>query len=206
MSQKISVGGKIGCNLSSLYGPDATEYTNPKIGWNMGGFIEYKISEFLFLSGEFNYSERGCSYEEITHVSNLTIIKKENFNYNYLEIPLLGKFSLGNRTKLFVTGGPCLGFLTSATRTGSEKTEKNVNMTVVLISKTTIDENIASEIYKFDLGYSFSVGFNIPREKNFNFIVEIRYTLGMTSTDKSSNKLELFNDFMTMNVGMMYTF
>lgn len=209
ISQEISKFGfglKVGANISTLYGEDSDEYANAKFGWNFGGLINYKFSDFIAFQAEVGYSERGCYFEEILSSATKTRTRKYNFNYNYLTVPLLLKLTAGKRIVFEVMGGPVTGFLMSANQKGEIKVEKMGASYPVVVSTERIDENIKDDVTPIDFGFVFGSGIIIQRSQFLKMLIDIRYFMGFNSIEKHNPDIDIHHEVVTINAGFIYYF
>ena len=99
-SKSISIGPKLGLNVSSWAGDDFN--TDSKTGIHIGAFSQIQMSEKFGFQPEIFYSAQGtkcgCGDAEIP--------------VNYLNIPLLVKLDVYQR--IYINAGPQIGFLLSA--------------------------------------------------------------------------------------------
>jgi hypothetical protein len=112
---------------------------------------------------------------------------------NYIEIPVIGRFFLNKegtlRPNLFV--GPSFGFLTGATNKvgGAERTK--------------IDgwENTFNN---FDFGVTGGIGFNVLISPETYFIIDGRYTHGLSDVTKAPGVVN--NNSLGLTVGLSFGF
>ncbi|MFD1141313.1 porin family protein [Larkinella insperata] len=100
-------GIKGGLNASTLY-LDNVEDRNERIGFHVGVFTQIPVSNFFAIQPELQYSMKGVSADY-----NLFGASGRNkFNLNYVELPVLATFKLGNAVDLQV--GPYASYLVSS--------------------------------------------------------------------------------------------
>lgn len=102
------MGLKAGVNFGSFIGSDAGS-PNTRTGFTGGGFLTYTIVQQLSIQPELYYTMKGGKRFPNT-------IDQENWDLNYLEIPLLLKFNFPTEgmVKPNIFAGPQLGFPLSA--------------------------------------------------------------------------------------------
>jgi len=107
----VAKGLKGGLNLANVIGDDADD-TNFRFGFAIGGFITYSLNEQLAIQPEIFYSSKGRKSEnkesESYQIYRYTMYNKASTSLNYLEIPVLGVFSLNQNIRMFA--GPYLDF------------------------------------------------------------------------------------------------
>jgi hypothetical protein len=160
---------KIGVNFGGTYskfrGNSLIENADPKMDFLIGASFEYYIKENLSLKTGLNYERKGFTnksfgFEEFEFSSNKI---KVTTNFNYLILPILIKYELGNLKQFFVEGGVFLGYLLNTkTKASGYPTDDSTSLNK-----------------KLDVGLSFGIGkkFNLNDESNLN--IEIRENLGL---------------------------
>lgn len=88
------VGIKGGLNVSNLYVDEVTD-ENARVGFNAGLYGQILATDAFALQPELLYSTKG-SENEFDGVIDQTV----KFNLNYLELPVLAVFKLGNAAEL----------------------------------------------------------------------------------------------------------
>jgi len=159
-------GLKAGLNLANLGGDDA-EYTDVdkkmRMGFTVGGFVTYSINEMFAIQPEVLYTQKGAKYEDPDDDF------KETDKYEYLEIPVLAKFTIpteGNISpNLFV--GPALGILMSAKWDWEWGDESG-------------SEDMKDDSKSTDFGLVFGAGVDIGMPHSA-ITIDGRYTLGLTT-------------------------
>ena len=96
-AQDMKFGVKGGLNSSTLSGADGAKSI---IGVNLGGFVEFKVSDKFSVQPELLYSMQGAKFETGT------------LNMNYINIPVMAKYAVADKFNL--QAGPQIGFLMSA--------------------------------------------------------------------------------------------
>ena len=86
------VGFKGGLNFSN-FRVDGIQDNNIKAGLNLGLFFKLPVSETVALQPELLYSSKGSKLEYDNPIQG---DGEYRFNMNYLELPVMGVFSLGD--------------------------------------------------------------------------------------------------------------
>jgi opacity protein-like surface antigen len=164
-------GAKVGLNMAKFTGSDADfdGESDPKfaMGFAVGGYITYGINDQMSIRPEFLYSVKGSKYEESEGGETMTI----NFAMNYLDIPVLGVYSVQENISVFA--GPYFGLFLG----GKMKME---------YAGESEEEDIEKEDTANDFGLVFGGSYGI----NDNISIEARYTLGMKTIDKEPEDWE----------------
>lgn len=159
-------GIKGGVNFSN-FRIDDVEDNNLKAGLNLGLFMKLPISDVVAIQPELLYSSKGSKLK----YDNIIQGKGEyRFNMNYLELPVMGVFHIGDVFNVQV--GPYISYLTSANI-------KNMDEDLTIQGVTDLKED---NFNRLDYGVAAGVGLD------FNgFVVGARYNYGLKEVGKSGN-------------------
>lgn len=159
-------GVKGGVNFSN-FRIDDVEDNNLKAGINLGLFMKLPISDVVAIQPELLYSSKGSKLK----YDNIIQGKGEyRFNMNYLELPVMGVFHIGDVFNVQV--GPYISYLTSANI-------KNMDEDLTIQGVTDLKED---NFNRLDYGVAAGVGLD------FNgFVVGARYNYGLKEVGKSGN-------------------
>ena len=100
-------GIKGGLNASTLY-LDNVDDRNERIGFHVGVFTQIPVSSFFAIQPELQYSMKGVSADYNLLGAN----GRNTFKLNYVELPVLATFKLGNSVDL--QAGPYASYLLSS--------------------------------------------------------------------------------------------
>lgn len=157
-------------NTSKIYGDftnldkgkSASDYDSYSPMVNVGFTIDYKFkNNFTFASG-FGYKMQGFQDESVSEV----------FKLDYLEIPLLGGYSIGETTQFYANVGPSIKFLTRAEHE------------YLAADGSTEDEDLKTDIELFRsvvLSANASVGVRHHFTDIISVHAEFRYGFDLTS-------------------------
>lgn len=183
---QMMIGPKAGLNIASIGGDDADQILegqslDSKTGFAGGLFFTYQFSNMFAIQPEAYYTMKGATYSESG--ADLTI------TLDYIEVPVLVKFIIpieGSAIKPSIFAGPSIGF----------------NMTAK--SKVEFDGESQENDFKddtksteFSLAFGGGVGFPVG---NGELGVDIRYILGMSTFDDSSDPWDLKNNVINFNL------
>jgi opacity protein-like surface antigen len=101
-AQEVRFGAKAGVNYATFTGD--VEDVDARVGFQVGGFAEIKVSENFSVQPELMYSSVGAK----TDILGTTVTAETN----YIIIPVMAKFNVA--PKFHLEAGPQVGFLTSA--------------------------------------------------------------------------------------------
>lgn len=152
---QMRAGVKGGLNVSNLYSDDIDD-KNARYGFNAGVYGQVFSTETFAIQPELLYSTRGTR-AEYDGIIDQTI----KFNLNYLDLPVLAVFKLGDAAEIHV--GPYVGYLLNS----------NVKYSGDVANST--DEIDRDNLKHFDFGLSGGFGLNFGPAQ-----VGARYNLGLT--------------------------
>ena len=157
IAQDARTGIKGGLNVSNLYIDDVSD-ENLRPGFHLGVFTQLPISDFFVIQPEVLYSTKGA---RATYDADIVDLEGEyKFNLNYVDVPILATFKLGESADIQV--GPYISYLVST----------NVSTSGDVLDGTS--ELNRDNFNRID--YGLSAGF----ELNFNAIsVGTRYNYGL---------------------------
>jgi opacity protein-like surface antigen len=131
-AQGMRFGLKAGLNMASLNGD--IENVKSKIGFNGGGFAEFKVTEKFAVQPELLFSLQGADAEE----------GDGSINLNYINIPVMAKYYVIEGLSL--QAGPQIGFLMTAEASGGGQ-----------------DVDIKDSTSSIDFGLNFGAGYDITK-------------------------------------------
>jgi outer membrane protein W len=179
--ENISIGPMVGVSIANLRGDIANNDWKP--GATVGAFFNYSAESGFGFTGNLLYTQLGAQ----------TNNKSNKLNLNYVQLPLLLTYYLGQRgnpvrPKLFL--GPHLGFLVGAT----DANRNNLNG----------DAN--SRVYNgFDLGATLGAGLNVRVGQKLWLNTDVRYGLGLLDVSKQDPRTWK-NQNWGINMGLSFPF
>lgn len=186
---QVSWGVKGGLNLANLTNNEGNADMKPS--FYIGGFMEYRVSEFFGISPELLYSRQGFQAKEGGTIVGLRLKDgtTARLRLNYINLPILAKFYVAEGLSLDL--GPQVGF-----DIGSDIWAKNGG------EKETVD--LPSTTYEIPAPNTLDVSFAMGLTYNFNdFFVQGRYNLGLTDAfedDEANSK----NSVIQLGVGYRF--
>jgi len=191
-AQEVKYGAKAGLNLSNFAG-DAQE-ASAKVGFQVGGFAEIKISDKFAVQPELLFSTQGAKYKNSVSGSGYSISSEITDNVNYLNIPVMAKYYATE--KLFIEAGPQIGFLMSA------NSEIKETQTVGGITQTnSLSEDAKKQYNSTDFGLNVGLGYNFTE----NIGAGVRYTSGLSNIAKDAPSSYKVNN-TNIALSVAYTF
>jgi hypothetical protein len=90
IAQEFKYGLKAGLNLSNFLGDAEENFI--KIGFQVGGFAEIKISNKFAVQAELLYSEQGAKDKFSENFFSYSFKREDVIKLNYLNLPVIAKF------------------------------------------------------------------------------------------------------------------
>jgi hypothetical protein len=135
----LRVGIKGGLNVTNLYVDDLDD-ENPRYGFHLGVYTQLFESDVFAIQPEILYSTKGAKAEGDDGSAD--------FNLNYIDIPVLAVFKLGDAAEIHV--GPYFGYLLNA----------NIDFDADGPIGFEPDELDRDDFKAWDYGLSAGIGFN----------------------------------------------
>ncbi|WP_264534891.1 porin family protein [Flavobacterium sp. N1736] len=187
-AQETKFGLKGGLNISNFSGDTEGIDFKSRIGFNIGAFVEIKLSDKFAIQPEVLYSTQGATADDFADFET-GITGDVAFKLNYINIPVMFKYYVAE--KFNIEAGPQIGFLTSA--------------------KTTTTLNGYSGEHDMDVKDSFEsvdFGLNLGAAYDFteHFSAGLRYNLGLANTAKTEpgDDSKVHNGVFSVNVGYKF--
>lgn len=176
-AQEVKYGAKAGLNFANLTGD--VEDVSMKIGFNVGGFAEIKVSDKFSVQPELLYSTQGAKSEESFEGETI----ESEWNLSYLNIPIMAKYYVSEKFSL--EAGPQIGFL--------------------LGSKVKVE---SIEVDFKDNTESIDFGLNIGSAYDFteNLFAGLRYNIGLSNVAKteSGDDTKINNSVISLSLGYRF--
>jgi hypothetical protein len=162
----IKFGVKAGVNLANLTGDFDPSI---KVGFHVGGFMEYKVSKKFTIQPELLYSTQGAKYNSTEVGDNISVSGETNIKLAYLNLPVMAKYYISNKFSL--EAGPQIGFLLSA--------KNEFDFTGIYLGEpisVSGEEDIKYDLNSIDFGINFGAGYDF----NDKISLGLRYNLGLS--------------------------
>lgn|SRR5690606_20280781 len=168
------IGVKGGVNFAN-FRVDEVADNNLKVGLNLGLFAKLPIGDAFAVQPEILYSSKGS---KLTYDNFIQGEGEYRFNLNYIEVPVLAVFSLGEHFNIHA--GPYIAYLTSSNIKDMED-----DGTIDTIKDIDVDN-----FNRLDYGLAAGIGIDVN-----GFIAGVRYNYGLKEVGKSDNVTgELLDD------------
>ncbi len=172
-SSGVRFGLKAGINVSTLSGD--VQNAHPRIGFQGGGLVEFRISPKFAIQPEVLVSLQGARDDYDENFNGFDKHYSSKINLGYINVPIMFKFyPIEN---LSIEAGPQIGVLIAAKQDDDVRTTGN---------GLTTNESRVTDIK--DVINTVDFGANIGASYYFtdNFFASLRYTIGLTSIAEGS--------------------
>ncbi len=172
----------VGFNNSAV---SDTEYSyDSSTGLNVGGSFDYYFSSVWSLKVKMIYDQKGWDNDVILNLDDGQYYPTD-YNLDYLTVPIMANWHLGNRREWYINFGPYVGFLLSA-------------------KDTQFDADVKKFFNTNDFGLAAGVGVKIPVSNRLKFFIELEGQGGFTDINKESGYPSLTNSRGSLNVGLNF--
>lgn len=160
------VGIKGGVNFTNLR-VDKVGDDNIKVGYNFGLFAKLPVGEYFAIQPELLYSSKGT---KLTYDNFFMGEGEYRFNLNYIELPVLAVFNIGNNFNIHA--GPYAAYLVSA-----NIKDLNDDGNIEGIGDLNVDN-----FNRFDYGLAAGIGVDL-----MNVSIGARYQYGLREVGKNGS-------------------
>lgn len=197
--RSITGGFKAGLNISRLGGGDAEDYcSNQKVGFCAGGFVALTLTDYFSLQAEALFTMKGAkfdysnsvSYYDSLHLyfggSSYQIDGSGTWNFNYLEIPILFRFSVPTNSKSHLEPFGILGSSLGIRLDSRMKFEYQIWPSEGDSQSGVLSDEIGDIVSSPDLALIFGAGTDLFLHVG-TLSVEARYTFGLRKVFRFEN-------------------
>ncbi|MGO4772299.1 porin family protein [Flavobacterium sp. W22_SRS_FK3] len=188
-AQTAKFGIKGGMNISNWVGDTEGLDVKSKIGFNIGGFAEIKLSDKFSIQPELLYSAQGMKVDNFeVELGDGFYSTDVKFNLAYLNVPVMFKYYAAEKFNL--EAGPQVGFLTSA------------KLNVKVDGYGSSDQDVKDNFESVDFGLNFGAGYDFTE----HFFANVRYNLGLSNIAKTEGGEDatINNSVFSLNVGYKF--
>ncbi|WP_299247935.1 porin family protein [uncultured Cytophaga sp.] len=162
-------------------------------GISGGALANYRLNHRLSIQSELNFNAFRTTFAKMEYYTNwegdrTAIGNGFNVNMNYLEIPLMGKVSFGNKVTFDITAGAFVGYLLSA----KQSTDNGrLNLPADTIYRpwqdpepkriTYYKQNVRSDYSSFNAGILVGLGLTMKDR----VVIELRLNRGLVNINKT---------------------
>lgn len=193
-AQKIGYGVQLGGNLSGISEDPETADLSTKLGFQVGGFVDYSLTKALFLKANVLFITKGASYEETTMGAKVSL----TMNPMYIQVPIVigYGYNISNNFKIYANVGPYIAFGIGG------KTTTEISGTGTSLDGETSEDFFTDDVSKFDFGARLGLGV----ELNKKFIIGFDYDLGLLNMNTGDNSDDYSVKNYTMGLTLGYKF
>ncbi len=168
---KLEMGLAAGPTFKRLYGNKFID-NEFSMGYSYGIFLNYPLTEHFSLYTRFAYDQKGTRSTIILtdDLGNELGESYVDLNMDYFSLPLLARFTWGQKLKYYVQAGPYGSYLKKAV----EKTEDNGTFQGLEFDRT-------DNYKKMDWGITAGVGLMYPLTKHIMLSLEARNNIGLVN-------------------------
>jgi hypothetical protein len=162
----VAFGIKGGGNLANFYG-DAVGNVDAKLRAIGGAYLKFQFNEVLGFQPEVLYAQKGAKQTELINVGGSFGTIEGEWQYDYIEIPLLLDFSVpteGGMTPHFYAG-PTISLLASAKAVGNG-------------GEADLKDYTKSTDFSLTVGGGINIGSGPTK-----FVLDLRYVMGLSEFD-----------------------
>lgn len=167
-AQDVKFGAKAALNVASLTGD--VDNVSSLVGFQIGAFAEFKLSDKFAFQPELMYSTQGAKESASEYIEGYNVDVDMKSKLGYLNVPLMLKYYAA--PKFSLEFGPQVGFLLSA------KADVDFLMNIDgmdVPGSTTVD--IKDQMSSLDFGFNFGLGYDFTEK----FTAGVRYNLGLSN-------------------------
>lgn len=154
-----------GINIASFNVQNEEDEITSRTLWNVGLVGEYKINHHFSIKAEPMYIKKGGILSESNNNPELV------FKQSFIEVPIMLKFSLGEKNKAFLNAGPSVGIILTS------ELEADIDGIIFNADLKDLTESL-------DLGFCMGGGFSFNVFSGTLFL-EGKYTFGFTNLAKN---------------------
>ena len=167
---KIELGAQGGASVVSLWGNDILAKSKATAGFSGGLFVQYNLLDYLAIRVDPGFERKGSlmNLQGIDQNGNSVGQVRYYTNLDYLTLPVLVRFSFGDKIRFFANAGPYAAYLASASQvTRGDKTfEKH--------------QGNMDNFRRYDFGITSGAGITATVFEKIALSLEIRNSLGLT--------------------------
>jgi len=212
-AQYFSIGLRDGISWSGINGYDFERFQiKDRTGQSFGLLLNYRTLSFLILQAEINYEEKGFDFQTDPLLCGGG--SSGNFRLKYLTIPFTSHFEIGNKVMYYGYAGVYVAIRLKAENSTSVVSNYSPDLVIYDMSYDPTDI-----FNKHEFGGLVGIGIKIPLCEKVKFIIDSRYSLGLTKASKNKNydynplrwstefpddPKNVYNRSLTISLGILY--
>lgn len=217
----LKLGAHAGLTIPNLMGGNDNPYSagfSSREGECFGITAQLGLSSHFSLVAEFNYTSQGGKREGMQIIEetpeglpsgyDLYANFKNESILDYLEIPVMARYTFGSKLKFFVNAGPYLGYLVraKAKTSGSSNvyldaagTEQVTQEPVSFDAETDVKDSIRP----FNFGLAGGVGMTYPLGRG-DLILDAHFQVGFTRLQKDATNGDSETGAVVITLGYLF--
>jgi hypothetical protein len=188
--EKLTFGIQGGVNYSSLrFEDDGITEHDSEIGYLLGISTNLYLGKKLYLDVEVNYERKKVSVYVPEIIINSVSFGGDfrNFDiYEYITLPVMLRYQIGEINSFYVKGGPFLGCLLTA----KEK-----------INDGDLSQDLSEYFTDFEFGLSVGIGKIFSLDNSNKLMLELRNNIGLTTIDSDPRSQSTKTNSLNFIVG-----
>ncbi len=219
----FTIGVLGGPNLSILYA--GSEEMNKNygfgVGYNVGLTTSYALNNHFSIAAQVNFAQLSSERKDMQPLLTNSPLQTTPYtlyanyqkieSYDYLEVPVMFRATVGNKVKFYVDGGAYIGFIANASvkSSGNSMLYKDLAGQIPNSYDNTVysmdgKENTTSSVNTVSFGVTggLGVGYTFGRH---SLVFDTRYEIGLTNI-RSNTILNGRNNLQTIMAGIGYNY
>jgi len=200
---QYAVGIKGGVNFCNYGGRYITSNYEDKITVPLGVLVQFQTNSWFSVQSELNFDPKGANYSLVKTSESFYTEEYKDFeeSLNYLTIPVLAKFDIGKKYRVFGYTGIYLSYLLSANIQGTYIRTNNFDPLDEEITKVARDYK--SDIDNFDFGAVLGMGADFSITGQIAAFIDGRFNWGWANVAQQGQG-NVFNNTWSINLGLVY--
>ncbi len=202
LAEEIGIGVHGGISIPNIRGNQNDPLTrgfSSRQGPFFGIFADFPLSRNFSLVAEFNYTSQGGKRNGLQIITTLppglelppdtsvyADFKNETI-IDYVELPVMGRLSFGEKLRFFVNAGPYIGYLVraKALTSGTSAVFLDEAGTIPVSPPVSFDADtdVMDSLERWNFGLAFGGGLTYPVGPG-KLILEAHFQLGLTTIQK----------------------
>ena len=199
-----------GILVSSYLGDNKVDAYSRKVGMIFGFASIYPLNSNWGIQSGVDFERKGFTFHASSDLyfryapsNNITTNIHTQVDLDYIQIPVLLRYTWDKLIRLSVQTGPYVSFLMNAQVMGTSDIE-NTYDTGYYAYQVHVNDNVQGAFSKMDLGWVFGIGIEIPIVNKWSVLAEGGYNRGFK--DIFSNRILQYSNPNGDNVGYNQTF